>query len=88
MRVFLRRVFSLNDPGWGRSGSQGSGQGSNQPGQQNQDTPGRDERRNRRPDAPPDLDELWRDFNRKLNQVFRGGKGNGPRGPSSGGAGF
>ncbi|MFZ9710165.1 MAG: protease modulator HflK N-terminal domain-containing protein, partial [Burkholderiaceae bacterium] len=72
MRAFLRRVFSLNDPGWGRNSSQGSGQGSNQP-QNDRDDGGRDERRSRRPDSPPDLDELWRDFNRKLNQVFRGG---------------
>ncbi|MFM8880851.1 MAG: FtsH protease activity modulator HflK [Betaproteobacteria bacterium] len=84
MRAFLRRVFSLNDPGWGRNSSQGSGQGSNQP-QNDRDDGGRDERRSRRPDSPPDLDELWRDFNRKLNQVFRGGRGQGPRGPSSAG---
>lgn len=25
--------------------------------------------------GPPDLDELWRTFNRKLNQLFNGGKG-------------
>jgi membrane protease subunit HflK len=35
---------------------------------------------NQRPDGPPDLDELWRDFNRKLSGLF-GGKGSGrPRG--------
>jgi membrane protease subunit HflK len=39
-----------------------------------------------RPDGPPDLDELWRDFNRKLSGLF-GGKGGGPRGPSGGGGG-
>ncbi len=32
-----------------------------------------------RNDGPPDLDELWRDFNRKLNGLF-GGKGGGKRG--------
>ena len=32
-----------------------------------------------RNDGPPDLDELWRDFNRKLSGLF-GGKGGGPRG--------
>jgi membrane protease subunit HflK len=43
---------------------------------------------NNRNDGPPDLDELWRDFNRKLSGLF-GGKGGGPgrpggdeRGPS------
>jgi len=35
---------------------------------------------NNRNDGPPDLDELWRDFNRKLSGLF-GGKGSGPRGP-------
>lgn len=36
---------------------------------------------NGRHDGPPDLDELWRDFNRKLSNLF-GGKGGGsaPRG--------
>jgi len=36
-----------------------------------------------RGDGPPDLDELWRDFNRKLNGVFkrRPGGPNGPQGP-------
>jgi membrane protease subunit HflK len=33
---------------------------------------------NGRNDGPPDLDELWRDFNRKLSGIF-GGKGGGPR---------
>jgi membrane protease subunit HflK len=36
-----------------------------------------------RNDGPPDLDELWRDFNRKLGGLF-GGKG-APRGNGSGG---
>ncbi len=37
-------------------------------------------------DGPPDLDELWRDFNRKLSGLF-GGKGSGPRPPRDGGGG-
>ncbi|MBV8123485.1 MAG: protease modulator HflK N-terminal domain-containing protein, partial [Paucibacter sp.] len=32
---------------------------------------------NGRNDGPPDLDELWRDFNRKLSNLF-GGKSGGP----------
>ncbi len=37
---------------------------------------------NNRNDGPPDLDELWRDFNRKLNGLFGGGrKGGGPGRP-------
>jgi membrane protease subunit HflK len=39
---------------------------------------------NGRNDGPPDLDELWRDFNRKLSGMF-GGKSGGPTG--SGGSG-
>jgi modulator of FtsH protease HflK len=38
---------------------------------------------NGRNDGPPDLDELWRDFNRKLSGLF-GGKGGGGR-PNPGG---
>ena len=34
-------------------------------------------------DGPPDLDELWRDFNKKLTGLF-GGKGGAPRGNGSG----
>jgi membrane protease subunit HflK len=39
-----------------------------------------------RGDGPPDLDELWRDFNRKLNGLFGGKGGNsGGNGPGDGG---
>jgi membrane protease subunit HflK len=37
---------------------------------------------NNRNDGPPDLDELWRDFNRKLSGLFGGRKGGGPGRPS------
>jgi modulator of FtsH protease HflK len=42
---------------------------------------------NNRNDGPPDLDELWRDFNRKLSGLFgnkTGGKAPGPSGPGRG----
>jgi modulator of FtsH protease HflK len=39
-----------------------------------------------RGDGPPDLDELWRDFNRKLSGLF-GGKGGGQRPNGNGGNG-
>lgn len=42
-----------------------------------------------RPEGPPDLDELWRDFNKKLGGLFGGGRptggsegGQNPKGPS------
>ena len=54
--------FSLNDPRWGRN-SQDNDQETRQNG--------------RKPnDGPPDLDQLWRDFNQRLNRLF-GGQGGG-----------
>ena len=72
MRKPFRSIFSLNDPGWGRSQNSG-GNGERPPPQR----PGND--------GPPDLDELWRDFNRKLSGLFGRGKGNPP--PAGGGGG-
>jgi len=48
--------------------------------------PQRHEATGGRGDGPPDLDELWRDCNRKLSGLFSG-KGGGPRGNGSGGDG-
>jgi membrane protease subunit HflK len=64
-------LMSLNDPQWGNRGSGDGGNNSN----------GNDPRRPN--DGPPDLEELWRDFNRKLNGLFgkRGGGNNGGDGP-------
>lgn len=61
--------FSLNDPRWGR-GSQDN----EQEPRQNDKRPG---------DGPPDLDQLWRDFNQRLNKLFSGGSGG--RGSNGGG---
>ena len=36
-------------------------------------------------DGPPDLDELWKDFNRKLSGLFGGKSGGSGGGDSSGG---
>jgi membrane protease subunit HflK len=82
--------MSLNDPQWGRGGSSGSGSG-DKPGGAADDGPSREpprEPRGQRPPpggsgGPPDLDELWRDFNRRLNALFGrrgGGSGNGSGG--------
>jgi modulator of FtsH protease HflK len=65
----LRKIglkLSLNDPRWGR-------------GEQNSHAQNQDGRKPE--DGPPDLDELWRDFNQRLGRLF--GKGNG--GGDSGG---
>ncbi|MGE0349737.1 FtsH protease activity modulator HflK [Hydrogenophaga sp.] len=81
-------MFNLNDPRWGRGDDGNRNEGSN--GQE----PGRDDdsRGSQRPprgqgpnQGPPDLDELWRDFNRKLGGLL-GNKGRGGgNGSGSGG---
>lgn len=77
----------MNDPDWGKNSP-----GSNRPDGQNPD-----DDRNRRPSGqgdqqgPPDLDELWKDFNNRLNRLFGkpgDGNGGGPRGPLGGGPGL
>jgi membrane protease subunit HflK len=71
----IRGMFNLNDPRWGRGDEKQSE--SNKPDPQKPEGSG-----NRGPNqGPPDLDELWRDFNRKLGGLF-GGKG---RRPDNGG---
>ncbi|MBU3559188.1 MULTISPECIES: FtsH protease activity modulator HflK [unclassified Polynucleobacter] len=86
MRKFLE-LFSVNDPGWGNSqpgnGSKDAkeGQGSDQapkvdPAKPGSDKPVEAQPQNQpaRPDGPPDLDELWRDFNDRLSGIFGGKK--------------
>jgi membrane protease subunit HflK len=64
--------FSLNDPRWGR-GSQDNNK--------NQD--------GKRPtEGPPDLDQLWRDFNQRLSNLFGNRRGGGSSGGDGGGSGF
>ena len=64
-------MFNLNDPRWGRGGDDKQPE-DNRPDPQKPDN-GRGQGPNQ---GPPDLDELWRDFNRKLGGLF-GGKGGG-----------
>jgi len=68
--------MSLNDPQWGRGGGSG---GSNNDGER--EPPRRPQRPNG--EGPPDLEELWRDFNRRLNGLF-GRKSGGSRGGGMG----
>jgi membrane protease subunit HflK len=59
--------LSLNDHRWGKNPER-------DPKAQDSKRPG---------EGPPDLDQMWRDFNARLNRLF-GGKGNGDQGgPSS-----
>lgn len=68
LTTYWRRAcakFSLKDPRWGRG-----------EGKEEREEPGRGQRED---GAPPDLDELWRDFNRRLNRLFgRKGQGGAP----------
>lgn len=72
------KIYNLNDPGWGRGNSNGS-------------EPPR--RPSKNDDGPPDLDEVWRDFNNRLGSLFgrkpnRGGKRFGGGGDGGGGSGM
>jgi membrane protease subunit HflK len=91
---FLRRLpgmFNLNDPRWGRGGDDSSSSEPTRP-DDGQNDPRPPYQGPQRPPAgpnqgPPDLDELWRDFNRKLGSLFgggRGGRGQGGGGTSGG----
>jgi len=63
--------MSLNDPQWGRGSGSGGGDKNEEP---------RKPQRQGGQEGPPDLDELWRDFNRRLNSLFGrrgGGRGDG-----------
>ena len=80
-------MFNLNDPRWGRDDDKPSSD------ETKPDMP-RDDKQPSRPvrpqgqgpnQGPPDLDELWRDFNRKLGGLFGGAKSAGKRGGFGGG---
>ncbi|MGJ7492428.1 FtsH protease activity modulator HflK [Variovorax sp. ZT4R33] len=86
-------MFNLNDGRWGR-GDEPSSNGDRPTGNRPDADPPPSGNNNNRPrgqgpnQGPPDLDELWRDFNRKLGGLFGGGKGGGSRPPSGNGGGF
>ena len=82
----IRGMFNLNDPRWGRSDDNPTDASKpDTPPPENQPPPPPPQGGNDRPpnkgsrQGPPDLDELWRDFNRKLGGLF-GGKKNAGRG--------
>ncbi|MCA3237250.1 MAG: FtsH protease activity modulator HflK [Curvibacter sp.] len=85
----LRGMFNLNDPRWGRGDDKPAEGSRPEPGRPESDTPPpQGQPRGDRPgntQGPPDLDELWRDFNRKLSGLFGGGRGG--RGSGAGGGG-
>ena len=83
---FAFGMFNLNDPRWGRD--DGNSDGTTPPA--NDTSSAGDEKPVVRPpnrpqgkgpnQGPPDLDELWRDFNRKLSGLFGGSKNPSGRG--------
>ncbi len=72
IRKKLGLKFSLNDPRWGRGSQDNQGDGSRQNG-------------GRPSEGPPDLDQMWRDFNQRLNRLLGGRGGRGDGGGSGGG---
>ena len=92
----LGRMLNLNDSRWGRNDE--AARDNNASGEPGHGDDGRGDPKDRPAPrgptnaGPPDLDELWRDFNRKLGGMFGAGKPGGPEGPrgpgSGGGGGF
>jgi len=87
----IRGMFNLNDPRWGRGDDKPVEGEKADPAPTNTDSPdaqpksARERGQKRGPNqGPPDLDELWRDFNRKLTGLFGGLK----KGGGGGGGGF
>ncbi|WP_371881004.1 FtsH protease activity modulator HflK [Caballeronia sp. S22] len=69
IRQAVHAVFSINDPRWGR----GDGNGVKNDSKRPQDG----KRPNGKDEGPPDLDEMWREFNRRIAGVFGRKPGNG-----------
>ncbi|MFM2112693.1 MAG: hypothetical protein RLZZ271_1353, partial [Pseudomonadota bacterium] len=98
----IRGMFNLNDGKWGRSDAdsrpsassdsqpdkQGGNDSGDQGGAQPPSPPQSPRPRSQGPQGgPPDLDELWRDFNSKLGGLFGGKPGSGPAWGKGGGTG-
>jgi membrane protease subunit HflK len=86
----LKGVFNLNDSRWGR-GEDKATESSKPEGTSGEPEPYKpapeklpNGRKGGAASGPPDLDELWRDFNRKLGGMFGGG-GQPPKGSGAGG---
>ena len=90
MKFLKLGMFNLNDSRWGRSDESGSEKPKTHEDSPEPDAPkpppASEGRRSGQASGPPDLDVLWRDFNRKLNGMFGGGnKGPGSNGPGNAG---
>ncbi|WP_243855590.1 FtsH protease activity modulator HflK [Aquabacterium sp. A08] len=74
----LKGMFNLNDPRWGRDDEaepRQTGASGHQNEEERRDPPRPSQRPQGANQGPPDLDELWRDFNRKLGGLLGGGRG-------------
>ena len=84
----IRGMFNLNDPRWGRGEDKPEDGNRPEPERPPVQPSGGRGRDSGSAGQPPDLDELWRDLNRKLGGLF-GNKNGGSRGPGGGnGGGF
>ena len=79
-------MFNLNDPRWGRDDDKSAPEDSKPKGEPDNGaaTPDKRPKPQGSNQGPPDLDELWRDFNRKLGGLFGGNKNSGARGRGNG----
>ena len=94
LRQRARGMFNLNDPRWGRDDDKAPSDEPKPEAGRDEDTPARPTpirpqgQKGQGPNqGPPDLDELWRDFNRKLGGLFGGANKPGQRGRGNGGNG-
>ncbi|MDO8770746.1 MAG: FtsH protease activity modulator HflK [Burkholderiaceae bacterium] len=82
LKAAMLGMFNLNDSKWGRgddkSPDEQTGDKSSTPTPPETDKPGSAQQNGgKKPNAgPPDLDELWRDFNQKLTGLLGGGAKN------------
>lgn len=91
--LWVRNMFNLNDSRWGRGDDRqvepGKAEGGAPEGESVKppvEPPVQSGRKGPANSGPPDLDELWRDFNRKLGGLF-GGSSQPPRGGQGAGSG-
>jgi membrane protease subunit HflK len=77
----LINIFNLNDSRWGRGEEKNSDSPKSDPpesesGIKNPESSPTPSKQPQSQSGPPDLEELWRDFNQRLKGVFGMGKGN------------
>ena len=91
IRRRLAGMFNLNDGRWGRGDDANPQNNGSTPPPEGPQPPPADDGKRPRPSAsngPPDLDELWRELNRKLNKFLGQNRGGGNQPPGGGGGGF